>query len=204
MKFPSFLKVFVILPPVWLSNLLRTPISKNISANSCFWSQNELEIKRDNKVFSVYQNSCTGRHRPGNLLKRTLRVEHNFLEPYYKQKDLWMVLSETTSTKACKLCMFCINEFVQQAIWLMAWNKNVHWSFQEKNQTGGDRWHTFLNPPPLQFFVFYFSPGNSRQNKAPPLEIPQIFDRSHRSLFFVIWSLFFVIIFSKKLLTKRN
>ena len=43
--------------------------------------------------------------------------------------------------------------------------------FTEKNQQGGWR-HTFLKTP-WKFLFLYFIPGNSRQNKAPPLEIPQ-------------------------------
>ena len=31
---------------------------------------------------------------------------------------------------------------------------------------------------PLDFFIFYFTPGNSRQNKAQPLDIPQNYVRS--------------------------
>ena len=36
--------------------------------------------------------------------------------------------------------------------------------------------NTFLKTP-RNFLFFYFTPGNSRQNKTPPLEIPQIFVR---------------------------
>ena len=35
----------------------------------------------------------------------------------------------------------------------------------------------FFEKPPLNFSFYYFTPGNSRQNKTPPLEIPQIFVR---------------------------
>ena len=42
--------------------------------------------------------------------------------------------------------------------------------FQKKKQTGG------LEPPPPGIFPFFnFTHGNPRQNKAPPLEIPQNF-----------------------------
>ena len=50
--------------------------------------------------------------------------------------------------------------------------------FQKKNKQVGGGWglgHTFLKTLLEFFFFFYFTPGNSRQNKAPPLEIPQNF-----------------------------
>ena len=48
---------------------------------------------------------------------------------------------------------------------------------RKKNKAGrvggwGRGGHTFLNPPFL-WKVFYFALGNSRQNKASPLENPQ-------------------------------
>ena len=47
--------------------------------------------------------------------------------------------------------------------------------FQKKNRVEGLRTCFFENPPALEFFMFffYFNPGNSRQSKTPPLEIPQ-------------------------------
>ena len=44
--------------------------------------------------------------------------------------------------------------------------------FQKKKQRGGPE-----PPPPGLFLFFNFTHGNSRQNKAPPLEIPQNFVR---------------------------
>ena len=52
--------------------------------------------------------------------------------------------------------------------------------FQKKNQMGvrlGCWEHTFLKKP-LEFFIFYFTAGISRQNKASSMEIPHIFVRS--------------------------
>ena len=43
--------------------------------------------------------------------------------------------------------------------------------FPEKIQTGVLRIYFFENP--LEFFISYFTPGNSRQNKVQPLDIPQ-------------------------------
>ena len=42
---------------------------------------------------------------------------------------------------------------------------------------GGLRIYIFETPPGI-FHFFYFTPGNSRQNKPPPREIPQICVRS--------------------------
>ena len=50
---------------------------------------------------------------------------------------------------------------------------------------GGRGWgleYTFLNlspPPPWNFSFFYFTPWNSRQSKAQPLEIPHYFFLGH-------------------------
>ena len=47
-----------------------------------------------------------------------------------------------------------------------------------RKKTGGRGWgYTFFNLflPRWNFSFFYFTPGNSRQSKVPPLEIPQIF-----------------------------
>ena len=52
-----------------------------------------------------------------------------------------------------------------------------HQSLGYSRKKNGDWGHTFLKTP-WNFSFFYFTPGNSRQNKAPPLEIPQIFARS--------------------------
>ena len=46
-----------------------------------------------------------------------------------------------------------------------------HWAILGKNQTGGVEDILFWKP--LGIYLFFFTPGNSRQNKAPPLEIPQ-------------------------------
>ena len=51
----------------------------------------------------------------------------------------------------------------------------------KKNKQGRLRTYFFEPPPPcqagctapLEFLGFYFTPGNSRQNKASPLETPQ-------------------------------
>ena len=44
---------------------------------------------------------------------------------------------------------------------------------RKKTKQGGGSWgHAFLNRP-WNFSFFYFTPGNFRENKAPPLEIPQ-------------------------------
>ena len=51
----------------------------------------------------------------------------------------------------------------------------VYWAIPEKIQTGVLRIYFFEEPPGL---FFYFTPGNSRQNKAQPLDIPQICVRS--------------------------
>ena len=46
--------------------------------------------------------------------------------------------------------------------------------FQKKSKQGGGGWgYTFLEKKPWNFSFLYFTPGNSRQNKAQPLEIPQ-------------------------------
>ena len=51
------------------------------------------------------------------------------------------------------------------------------WAIPEKTKQGGLR--TYFFEKPLEFFHFLnFAPGNSRQNKVPTLEIPQIFARS--------------------------
>ena len=56
-------------------------------------------------------------------------------------------------------------------------NKNNNELFQKKkNKQGEGRGHTFFKYRQA-FLFFYFTPGNSRKNKAPPLEIPQIFVR---------------------------
>ena len=53
-----------------------------------------------------------------------------------------------------------------------------YWLFQKKNRKGeggggrGLRPYFFLENP-LEFFSFHFTSVNSRENKAPPLEIPQ-------------------------------
>ena len=46
--------------------------------------------------------------------------------------------------------------------------------FLKKKNSGGGGGGSYENPPGI-FHFFYFTPGNSRQNKAPALEIPQIF-----------------------------
>ena len=48
--------------------------------------------------------------------------------------------------------------------------------FQKKSKQGKSSGYIFLNPsplPPWNFSFFYFTPGNSRQNKVQPLDIPQ-------------------------------
>ena len=45
---------------------------------------------------------------------------------------------------------------------------------RKKSKQGGLRINFFEPPPPPEFFIFFFfTPGNSRQNKAQPLDIPQ-------------------------------
>ena len=52
--------------------------------------------------------------------------------------------------------------------------KNKHWAIPQKIQMKGLRIYFFEPPPPPGIFhFFYFTNGNSRQNKAPPLDIPQ-------------------------------
>ena len=46
------------------------------------------------------------------------------------------------------------------------------WAIPEKIQTGGIKDIIFWKNP-WNFSFFYFIPGNSRQNKAQPLDIPQ-------------------------------
>ena len=50
--------------------------------------------------------------------------------------------------------------------------KCVKWAIPEKIQTGGFE-DTLFWKPPWNFSFFYFTPGNSTQNKAQPLDIPQ-------------------------------
>ena len=50
------------------------------------------------------------------------------------------------------------------------------WAIPEKNKQGGLRTYFFEKPPGI-FYFLNFAPGNSRQSKVPPLEIPQIFAR---------------------------
>ena len=57
-------------------------------------------------------------------------------------------------------------------------------------RVGGWGWggHTFLNPPFL-WKVFYFALGNSRQNKASPLENPQnwgLFQKKNSRVFQIV------------------
>ena len=55
------------------------------------------------------------------------------------------------------------------------------YSRKKSNRGDGEGWgHTFLKTP-LKFFIFHFTPGNSRQSKAPPLEIPRNCVRCLRS-----------------------
>ena len=49
---------------------------------------------------------------------------------------------------------------------------NTQWAIPEKSLTGGLRTYFFEKPPGI-FHFFYFNPGNSKQNKASSLEIPQ-------------------------------
>ena len=54
-------------------------------------------------------------------------------------------------------------------------SNNAEWligPFQKKIKLEGLRTY-FFEPPTLEFFIFYFNPWNSRQNKPAPLEIPQ-------------------------------
>ena len=51
--------------------------------------------------------------------------------------------------------------------------------FQKKPNTGEE--DILFWKPPWNFYFFYFTPENSRQNKAPPLEIPQSYVRSLES-----------------------
>ena len=53
---------------------------------------------------------------------------HNFLETNVIEY-LRMITSETMSTKACILCIVCINQFSQQAILSMAeeMQQDLHW-----------------------------------------------------------------------------
>ena len=48
----------------------------------------------------------------------------------------------------------------------------IIWATPEKKQTVGT--YFFEIRPPPEFFVYLLYPGNSRQIKAPPLEIVQI------------------------------
>ena len=48
-----------------------------------------------------------------------------------------------------------------------------YWAIPEKTQTGGGLRIYFFEKPPWNFSLFYFTPGNSRQNKAQPQDIPQ-------------------------------
>ena len=63
--------------------------------------------------------------------------------------------------------------FVTKGIWadsLVTQITNIKWA--RKNTKRGDWGYTFFKTP-LEFFIFYFRPGNSWQNKVQPLYIPQ-------------------------------
>ena len=70
----------------------------------------------------------------------------------------------------CKLrwSRFCQNFAFHLEICFMI----VKWAILEKIQTGWVEDILFWKPP-WYFSFFYFTPGNSRQNKAQPLDIPQ-------------------------------
>ena len=47
------------------------------------------------------------------------------------------------------------------------------WTFQRKTKQQGGWLRTNLFENPLEFFGFFFTPGNSKENKASPAEIPE-------------------------------
>ena len=49
------------------------------------------------------------------------------------------------------------------------WNR----LFSRKNPNRGYTLRIYFFENPLEFFISYFTPGNSRQNKVQPLDIPQ-------------------------------
>ena len=55
------------------------------------------------------------------------------------------------------------------------------WTIPEKNQTGGGGLRTNFFENPLEFLGFCFNHGNSKQNKASPVEIPQNCVTPHRN-----------------------
>ena len=48
-----------------------------------------------------------------------------------------------------------------------------HWAFPEKKNNRERGWGQNFVKTPLEFLIFYFAPGNSRQSKYLPIEIPQ-------------------------------
>ena len=55
--------------------------------------------------------------------------------------------------------------------------QTLEWAIPKKNQTG-ELEDILLWKLPWNFSFFYFTPGNSRQNKVQPLDIPQNCARS--------------------------
>ena len=96
--------------PVNTAKSLKTPILKNICKS--------LLLKSERIKNETWQSRCSQENncRPANLLNR------DFMGLVYSLRNL-LQKSETTRTKACKLC---INYFFQQKRWLKGQNKNVH------------------------------------------------------------------------------
>ena len=85
--------------------------------------------------------------------------------------------------KANILTLFSIYQITKFQYYIAKVNY-LHWTIPEKKREGTEDIlfapspHPPPPPPtPWNFSFFYFTPGNSRLNKAPPLKIPQIFVR---------------------------
>ena len=62
-------------------------------------------------------------------------------------------------------------------IYYYTYSSRHKWAIPEKKNSGGGEcdFRTYFFEKPHNFAFFYLTPGNSRQNKAPLLEIIQIF-----------------------------
>ena len=96
---------------------------------------------------------------------------------------VYIIIRSGTNFRSCKHksniffqfdCSFPIISLPSTFVW-WTFACNQKWAIPEKKQTGGGGGveDILFWKPPLELFIFYFTPGNSLQSKAPPLEIPQ-------------------------------
>ena len=78
---------------------------------------------------------------------------------------------DTVSIIIARLLFSIVTKLLRYREWV-TYQFSYTMGYSRKKPKRGGWGHTFLNPPGI-FHFFYFSPGNFRQNKAPPLEIPQ-------------------------------